>query len=168
MLRRNISFSFIEKCLTSTVGALISIYLINYLGPEKYGVFSYLSSLVYLFGILTFPGINNVIIKHIAQGKNSSYLISASFYLSLVTSVVAFLFMLLFINNKDEGLMMFAVFSSLTIFNTISSVFKSYFNGMQKIDVLVKINIIIFFIISSIKLAAIYLRLDFVLNIMFF
>jgi O-antigen/teichoic acid export membrane protein len=143
------------------VGGLISIYFINYLGPNKYGVFTYLSSLVYLFGILTFPGVNGIIIKHIAQGKNSSYLISASFYLSLFTSLFAFIIMLLFINYKDSSLMMFAIFSSLTIFNTISSVFKSYFNGMQQIDLLVKINLVIFFIMNSMKLLAIYLQYDF-------
>ena len=161
MLKRNISFTFIEKFITSIVGGLISIYFINYLGPDKYGVFTYLSSLVYLFGILTFPGVNGIIIKHISQGKNSSYLISASFYLSLFTSLFAFIIMLLFINYKDSSLMMFAIFSSLTIFNTISSVFKSYFNGMQQIDLLVKINLIIFFIMNSMKLLAIYLQYDF-------
>jgi len=161
VLRKNISFTFVEKFTTSIVGALISLYFINYLGPEKYGIFSYLFSLVYLFGILTFPGINNIIIKHISQGKNSSYLISASFYLSLFTSLFAFLIMLLFINYKDSSLFMFAIFSSLTIFNTISSVFKSYFNAIQKIDFLVKINLFIFVIINSIKLLAIYLKYDF-------
>ena len=72
-----------------------------------------------------------------------------------------FVLFLLFINYKDSSLMMFAIFSSLTIFNTISSVFKSYFNGMQQIDLLVKINLIIFFIMNSMKLLAIYLQYDF-------
>lgn len=161
MLKRNISFTFIEKFLTSIVGAFISLYFINYLGPIQYGIFTYLSSLVYLFGILTFPGINSIIIKHISQGKNSSYLISASFYLSLITSFVAFLMMLAFINIKDETLLIFAIYSSLSIFNTVSGVFKSYYNGTQQIDFLVKVNLVIFFIINSIKLIAVYLQLDF-------
>jgi O-antigen/teichoic acid export membrane protein len=161
VLRKNISFTFIEKFTTSIIGALISLYFINYLGPEKYGVFSYLFSLVYLFGILTFPGINNIIIKYISQGKNSSYLISASFYLSLFTSLLAFIIMLLFISYKDSSLLIFAIFSSMTIFNTISSVFKSYYTAIQKIDFLVKINLIIFFAINSIKLLAIYFKYDF-------
>jgi len=162
VLKKNISFTFIEKFFTSIVGALVSLYFINYLGPSQYGIFTYLYSLVYLFGILTFPGINNIIIKHISQGKNSSYLISASFYLSLITSFFAFLMMLLFINMKDDTLLLFAIFSSLAIFNTVAGVFKSYYNGIQQIDFLVKVNLVIFFIINSIKLIAVYLKFDFI------
>ena len=66
----NISWRLGERFLRSVVSLTVIVWVIRYLGPEKFGLISYAQSLVSLFGVLATLGLDMIIIRELV--KNNS------------------------------------------------------------------------------------------------
>lgn len=94
----NTAYLFIDKIFKMGIGFFVIIYLTRYLGPEQFGVFSYVQSFVSIFVALATLGIGQNVTRDIVsdKAKTNSYL-GTSFLLIIAASLVSML--LLFILN---------------------------------------------------------------------
>ena len=58
-----------ERMVNLAVGLLVTLCLIRYLGPSKYGIWSYAQSYVFLFSSLTTLGLQSVVVRELARRK---------------------------------------------------------------------------------------------------
>ncbi|MEA3353489.1 MAG: flippase [Campylobacterota bacterium] len=162
MILKNISLTFIEKFLTSIIGAIVSILFIRYLGPSDYGVFAYLTSLLFLFSLFSYPGLNTILVRELSQGKNIDRYFSSSLYIILPMTILGYLLFLIYgfyIESKVDPIYFLII--STGLFSAIANLFRRKFIAMQEIDVVVKYNLIIFFILNILKIFGIIFSLNF-------
>ena len=58
---KNTSWLFAEKILRMVVGLFVGVWVARYLGPERYGLFSYAQSFVGLFTAIATLGLNGIV-----------------------------------------------------------------------------------------------------------
>lgn len=65
----NTSWLMLERLVTMTVSFLVSVWVVRYLGPEQYGLYSYALSYAYLFGVLARLGLDNILIRELTRDR---------------------------------------------------------------------------------------------------
>lgn len=91
----NIFWQFFEKFITLSISFIVSIYLIRYLGPTQYGIFSYSISYILLFSTIANIGLQNIVIREISRGGvKAELIIGSAFILMLCGSILAAVFAL--------------------------------------------------------------------------
>ena len=63
----NTSWLFLEQVARMVVGLFVSVWLIRYLGPDRYGILSYAQSLVILLGAVATLGIDQILIRELVR-----------------------------------------------------------------------------------------------------
>ncbi len=99
----NTSWLFAENILRLIAGFLVGVWVARYLGPEKYGIFSYALAFVAIFAGVAKLGLDGIVVRELVKEpeKKDLYL-GTAFWLKLIGAIVAlFLIMLgtLFTNN---------------------------------------------------------------------
>lgn len=83
----------LDKVLTLIMGLFVGIWVARYLGPEKFGIFSYVVAFTSLFAPLGKLGLDGIVSRNIAQNNtNVSELISNVFTLKVLGSVLILIF----------------------------------------------------------------------------
>lgn len=170
ILLKNIRISFIEHLILSS-NVLITIPFIRYLGPERYGTYSYYLSLAYLFSVLTFVHFESLVVKELSQTESRNELIFASLVLNIIGSFFVFLSFFIYyeiykdVENISE---LYIVLVALTSYNSVRNTLKIAFVAKQRIGIVAKLNITLFAISSAMKILGIVLKqeLDFFFYLM--
>ena len=63
----NISWLFFDKVLRIGVGLLVGVWVARYLGPELFGLWSYVSAFVGLFAVVAALGLQNIVVRDIVR-----------------------------------------------------------------------------------------------------
>jgi O-antigen/teichoic acid export membrane protein len=86
----NTSWLFAEQILRIIAGLLVGIYVARYLGPEKFGLFSYALAFVALFASIAKLGLDGIIVRDLvnAPGKRDLYL-GTAFWLKVIGAMLA-------------------------------------------------------------------------------
>lgn len=63
----NIGWLFLDKLLRMGVGLLVGIWVARYLGPEQFGLLSYVAALIGLFGALASMGLQGIVVREIVR-----------------------------------------------------------------------------------------------------
>lgn len=86
----NTSWLFAEQILRIIAGLLVGIYVARYLGPEKFGLFSYALAFVALFASVAKLGLDGIIVRDLvnAPGKRDAYL-GTAFWLKVMGAILA-------------------------------------------------------------------------------
>jgi O-antigen/teichoic acid export membrane protein len=69
-LMSNASWLIGEKVVTLGLRFLVSVWVVRYLGPELYGVYSYAMSLVFLLGAFASLGLDSIMIRQLTRGRH--------------------------------------------------------------------------------------------------
>ena len=86
---KNTSWLFAEKILRMVVGFFVGVWVARYLGPEKYGLLSYVGAFVGLFLPLGKLGLDGIISREIAKNEcDIDELISTAFFLKFLGSLL--------------------------------------------------------------------------------
>lgn len=80
-----------EQVLRMSVALFIGIWVARYLGPEQFGLFSYVIALKVLFSNIVKLGLDDVLVKEMVPVKDEKMILSTSFWMKLIGFVVAFL-----------------------------------------------------------------------------
>ena len=81
----NTSWLLVERILRMGVSFFVGVYVVRYLGPEKYGLLSYAMSLVLLFATIASFGLNEILVRELLQDKTQrKELLSTAFFLKTV------------------------------------------------------------------------------------
>lgn len=160
---KNTSWMFFGQIISSAASFLVGVLIARYLGPDQYGLLSYILSFVGLFGFLSSLGIDSIIYRELVKDNNSkNKLLGTGFVLMIIGGVLAVFFTTIFSffisGNINVRWLMF-VFSLtyvLQSFGIISILFQSQVKAKYN-----SIAQIVTIILSSIiKLLFVYFGLD--------
>lgn len=132
MYFKNTSWLLIERIFRLTVSFLVGVWVVRYLGPEEYGLFSYTQSFVSLFSVIASLGIDEIVTRELVKNPTKrDILLGTAFGLKLV-GVGLMLFMLglgIFISGNDfyTNTLILIIASSVIFqsFNVIDLYFQS-------------------------------------------
>ncbi len=88
----NTLWLFAEQVLRMVAGFLVGVWVARYLGPEKFGLFSYALAFVFIFQGIAKLGLDGIVVRDLVREpeKRDVYL-GTSFWLKLLGGVITFL-----------------------------------------------------------------------------
>ena len=129
---KNTSWLFIERIFRLTVGFFVSVWVVRYLGPEEFGLFSYTQSFVSLFAVIASLGLDEIIIRELVKNPDKrDVLLGTAFGLKLfgVGLMLLMLGLGIFISGNDfyTNTLILIIASSVIFqsFNIIDLYFQS-------------------------------------------
>ncbi len=128
----NTSWMFGEQLLRMVTGLLVGIWIARYLGPEKFGVFSYALAFVAIFGSIAKLGLDGIMVRNLVNDpqKQDVYL-GTAFWLkftgALVSIVILIFAMQLTSNDYITNLYIIIIASGIIFqsFDVIDFYFQS-------------------------------------------
>lgn len=120
----NIAWLGFEKVFRLIVSFYVAVAVIRYLGPEAFGTFSFIQSLLFILIAVASFGVDNIAIRNMAVQPNSEYqILFDSFITKLLGSVLA-----------SISLIIFAIISDFDLFFVLILVLTLLFNPLSVID----------------------------------
>ena len=141
---KNIGWALLGKVATLLGSFIVGIFVARYLGPEQYGLMSYVIAYVSIFQTLALFGMDNIEIREEAKNKEDrDAIIGTAFvlkvFLSLITMAVIAV-MMTFSKTDTYTKWMIVLYSLSVIFNSFS-VIRNYFTAIVWNEYVVKSEI---------------------------
>jgi O-antigen/teichoic acid export membrane protein len=159
---KNTSWLLIERIFRLMVSFFVGVWVIRYLGPEQYGLFSYAQSFVLLFAIIARLGIDEIIVKDLLKNPNKKELVlGTSFGLKLIGVVLILLLLVvgIFISKNDLYLnVIIIIIACANIFQTFN-VIDFYFQSKVLSKFSVYSNLISLSISAILKITFVLLEM---------
>lgn len=128
----NTSWLFLERLLRIAISFVVTIYVVRYLGPKDFGLYSYILSFSWLFASLSSLGLESITTREIVKNPAKKDEINGSvFFLRLVGSVVTIFLTgltLIIIGEETYTAILILIASGSFIFQSFS-VIEYYFRG---------------------------------------
>jgi len=92
----NTAWLFAEQILRMIAGFLVGVWVARYLGPEKFGLFSYVLAFTSIFNGITKLGLDSIVVRDLVKepGKRNIYL-GTAFRLKLFAGIITFVLVLI-------------------------------------------------------------------------
>lgn len=152
---RNTSWLLIEKTFRLLVGFFVGIWVVRYLGPEQFGLFSYVESFVALFAVLATMGIDQIVVRELVKFPDQKdVLLGTAFVLKLVGVFLTFIFIgigILIGNNDGFTNILILIFTSTIVFKSFS-VIDLFFQSKVLSRFVALANLITMLISSGLKI----------------
>ena len=155
---KNTSWLFGEKILRMIVGLFVGVWIARYLGPEKFGLFSYAQSFVGLFAAFATLGLDGIVIRELVKdASRRDELIGTAFWLKLTGAfaVIGVLAVAVHFTSNDHttNILVFII-ASATIFQSFN-VIDMYFQSQVMGKYIVYANVLSLLLSSFVKIALI-------------
>lgn len=153
----NLSWTLIEKAVSIVSVFIIGILVINYLGPEDYGILSYSISYISFFSFIVSLGLDSIVGREIVSNPKNSQIIVSSSFLMKASALIFVIFLVNFISlisNNSIEIKLIILIISLNLLQEPFNVFSTYFQAIVNIR-----NISFSIMISKISLIIIKLFL---------
>lgn len=86
----NTSWMFGEQILRMAAGLLVGIWVVRYLGPEQFGIYSYALAFTGLFGVVARLGLDGVVVRDLVQApEQRDAILGTAFWLKLLGAGLA-------------------------------------------------------------------------------
>ncbi|MDP2093412.1 MAG: flippase [Hydrogenophaga sp.] len=158
---RNIIWAVIGKTVNILSGLFVGVLVARYLGPEQYGLMSYVISYVTLFSIIASFGFDNIEIRELAKNNQpKEQILGTALCLRLFLAIctVALIAFSVFLFEADEfTLWMIVIYSFSLILNSFS-IIRNYFTSMVNNEYVVKTEIARTTIGAGIKIGLLLLK----------
>ena len=158
---KNTSWLFAEKILRMIVGLFVGVWVARYLGPDKFGLFSYAGSFVGLFTAIATLGLDGIVVRELVKHpQKENELLGTAFYLKLMGAVLTLVILYIaihFTSNDHYTNVLIFIIASATIFQSFNVV-DMYFQSKVMSKFVVYANIISLFISSLVKISLILLE----------
>ena len=132
---KNTSWLFSEQILRMVVGLFVGIWVARYLGPERFGMFSYVLAFVGLFAPLGKLGLDGIVSRVIAKNESDiDELLSSTALFKFIGSIFIFIFASSYMYFFKEDIIYFylaLVISSVYIIKSFE-VLEFYFRAKVK------------------------------------
>jgi len=119
----NTSWLMAEKIFRSVILLVVSVYVVRYLGPDRFGLLSYAASFVALFLPIAMLGMDEIVVRELVKdGTRRNELLGTAFFLKLTGAffALAVLYVAVHLTSGDS-------FTNLLIFIiALSTVFQSF------------------------------------------
>jgi O-antigen/teichoic acid export membrane protein len=129
----NTSWLFFERFLRMGISFVVSIFVVRYLGPKDFGLFSYALSFFWLFGSLSTLGLESITTREIVKHPDKKDEINGTvFYLRIAGSICAIFLIgitLLLTGEDTFTAALIMILSGSFLFQSFS-VIEYYFRGI--------------------------------------
>lgn len=164
----NTFWLLIENIFRIISGLLVGIWVTRYLGPEKYGVISYIIAFVTIFGTLAKVGLDSIIVRNILNfpEKRAQYL-GTSFWLKMAGSLltIATVSVVVYMSSIPNFVRYYVILISSGLIFQSFEVIDFYYQSQVKSKYISISKIIQLTITSLLKLYLIYIHADLALFI---
>ncbi len=158
---KNFSFVFAEKIIRLVVLSAVFILIARELGPDDFGIYSYIISFVSIFSSISLLGMNGILIREWGyRSKEANKIISASLLLYLVASIfsgVAFVLLIYFGIVKYSTF--FTYILSFKFILDIGLIFRYFLEHRLMMRSVIMIDIGVLLSFSLVKIILIFLEL---------
>jgi len=131
----NTSWLFFERILRILVSFVVTIFVVRYLGPKEFGLYSYALSFFWLFGSLSTLGLEGITTREIVKYPDKKDEINGTvFFLRLAGSLAAIVLIaatLLLTGEETYTAILILILSGSFLFQSFS-VIEYYFRGIVK------------------------------------
>lgn len=152
-----------ERIIRISVNFLITIYLVRYLGPDKFGLLSYAISYFSIFSSLASLGLENILVRElVADSDKENLLLGTGFYMRIISSAVTFSLIIAAVFSTGEDLftsILILVISSSVFFQSFN-VIDYYFQARVQSKYVVYSQFVSFILTSIIKVLLIYFKAE--------
>lgn len=158
----NTSWLMLERVVNMTIRFFVGVWVVRYLGPEQYGVYSYALSFVGLFTALTTLGLDGIVIRNLSSEEwSEEEVMGTAFGLRIGAAVLTMIVVAATIFSvNDEWITQIAVLvvSGHLVFKS-ADIFKLWFQSeiKSKYPVWVRSGVVV--VNSAIQVAFILLGL---------
>jgi O-antigen/teichoic acid export membrane protein len=168
-LSRDAAYLAVEKMVTLVVGFFVSIAIVRYLGPERYGVFSYMSAWIAVVAPLATLGLTGPLLKSFVQDPaRHERVIATVLVLRVVAAVVAgavavsvFVWgRLLSAEHGSAYLNAVMIILALQYVAQVLDVYETYNQATGRIAQSTQARIAALLIVSALRLWAVYAQAD--------
>lgn len=141
---RNLYWAVLGKVVTLLGSLFVGILVARYLGPEQYGLMSYVVSYVSLFQIFASFGMEGIEVREMSkEGADVNLILGTVFRLKLILALVTIILVIstaLFFETDNFTILMISLYASSIILNCFS-VIRSYFTSIVWNEYIVKSEI---------------------------
>ncbi len=131
----NTSWLFLEKILRILLSFVVTIFVVRYLGPKDFGLYSYVLSFFWLFASLSTLGLEAISTREIVKQPDKKDEINGTvFYLRLAGSLAAIVLIaatLFFTGEETYTALLILILSGSFLFQSFSAI-EYYFRGIVK------------------------------------
>ncbi len=131
----NTSWLFFERILRIIISFVVVIYVVRYLGPKDFGLYSYVLSFTWLFVAISTLGLETISVREIVkQPEKKDEIIGTVFTLRLLGGIAAItLIALVLLFSREEFYisMLILIASAAFIFQSFSAI-EYYFRAIVK------------------------------------
>ena len=153
---RNIVWAVTGKVITLLGGLLVGIFIARYLGPEQYGLMSYVTSYVALFQVLAYFGMDQIEIREESKiPEEKDKIIGTAFTLKIGFAIITMLLVAItaWIFEADSFTKWMIILYSVSMIANSFGVIRNYFTSLVWNEYIVKTEITRTLIGAGIKIA---------------
>lgn len=159
----NGSWNLVCKILASAIAFFVNVYIVRSLGPEKYGLVSYVISYVSMFSFLASFGIDSILyVDLIKQPEKKDELIGTAFLLRTVSAFLTIALVLVtFLFNHNDFYTNFLIFIvSLSFLFQSFGVINIFFQAKVQSKPVAINSLVVSLVLSVFKVVCVYLKFD--------
>jgi O-antigen/teichoic acid export membrane protein len=123
---------FAEKFIRLLIAFVVGIYVVRYLGPENFGIFSYAISFVGLFATIATLGLDSIVVRELVKDPTRrDELLGSVFYLRIIGALIAIALTLIaavILNESSFNFILISIIVTSTIFQSLNVV-EHYFQA---------------------------------------
>ena len=156
----NVSWLFMDRILRMGLGLLVSVWLARHLGPDDFGLFSYVMALVTIGSAISVLGLDSVVVKELLiNPEDRDRILVTSVTLQLLGGMLTYLVILGLVYHfhaDNTTLVLITTILGPLNFLRASEVVKYWFESQLLSKVTVRVENGVFILFSCIKAGLIY------------
>jgi len=158
LYKSNIVWLLGEKLLRLLLSFTVSILLIRYLGPDRFGYLSYAQNVVFVCAAIAGLGMDSVIVRMLVDSKNIRNILYNAFILRFSFSLFMFVLCSVFAFYTFE-MPLLIIIIAISLFFQSALVFDFFFQSIVKSKYTAQSSLIASLVVSLLKVIAIYFDL---------
>jgi O-antigen/teichoic acid export membrane protein len=155
----NIAWLFSDKLLRMSVGLFVGVWVARYLGPEDFGLLSFASAFVSVFGTLSTLGLQGIVVRDLVNDPKGSFeTLGSSFVLQATGGIIAFVLLIVLIpilRPHDQSTLSIVAIIGLTLFFKGSESMKYWFESQVQSKYTVWAENLVFVVVVAVKIGLI-------------
>lgn len=158
---KNVCWAVIGKVVNILCGLLVGVLVARYLGPDQFGLMSYVISYVTLFSVFASFGLDNIEIRELSKkNSNKETVLGTAFGVRLIFAVLAMglIFLTLMRFESDSATFTLVMVYSLSLIFSALNVIRNYFTSIVLNEYVVKTEISRTLIGAGIKILLLFNR----------
>lgn len=129
---KNTSWMFFSKILRMVAGLFVGVWVARYLGPEKFGIFSYSIAFTALFAKFAKLGLDSIVVRELVKTpEQRDELLGTAFWLQSVGAVVTYslVFLISSLGSKEGGVQLYILIIAAGMFLQNFELVDMYFQS---------------------------------------